>query len=328
MKTKLLSVVAAAFALTGCVCQKTECCSKTQCPKGLDGSWGARLQYSDNSAGHFIFTEGEGGETKAFVLLRWGSPMWCTDVKVEGNKFSLRHPYGWYVEGSVCGDRMFGKMATYGEDGKVNGEFMKLEGWRNPPIKPAKTSDAKFDKPINLLENGLDDWQALGKGRFCWSFKDGVLSNRVGKKPDGKWSGGACNLVTKRCDFYDFNLSYDVRVPKGANSGVYLRGRYEVQTIDSFGKDLDCHNMAAYYGRVTPAVAAEKPAGEWQHVDVTLYKRHLTVKLNGKTIIDNAPVTGITGGAIDACEFIAGPLYLQGDHTDADYRNMYLRKAL
>jgi hypothetical protein len=82
--------------------------------------------------------------------------------------------------------------------------------------------------------------------------------------------------------------------------------------------------MAAFYGRITPAVAAEKPAGEWQHVDVTLYRRHVTIVLNGKTIIDNKPVEGITGGAIDANEFVPGPMYLQGDHSDADFKNMIL----
>ena len=86
--------------------------------------------------------------------------------------------------------------------------------------------------------------------------------------------------------------------------------------------------MAAYYGRVTPSVAAEKPAGEWQHVNVTLYRRHLTVILNGTKIIDNAEVTGVTGGALDANEFVAGPLYIQGDHADADYKNMILRPVV
>jgi hypothetical protein len=86
--------------------------------------------------------------------------------------------------------------------------------------------------------------------------------------------------------------------------------------------------MAAYYGRVTPLKAVEKKPGEWQHVSVTLYKRHLTVILNGTKIIDNAPVVGITGGAIDAKEFVPGPLYLQGDHSDADYKNMILRPAV
>ena len=166
------------------------------------------------------------------------------------------------------------------------------------------------------------------KAKFGWKFEDGILSNKLGLKPDGSWAGGGANLRTKRADFFDFALSYDVRVPKGSNSGVYLRGRYECQVVDSFGKPVDRHNMAAYYGRVTPSVAAEKAPGEWQHVDVTLYKRHLTVVLNGVKIIDNAPVTGVTGGAIDSNEFVPGPIYLQGDHSDADFKNMILRPAV
>lgn len=327
MKTKILSFAAVALALTGCVCQKKAC--SVDCSKTVIGSWGARLPFDNMYAGHFIFSEGESGAVEAAVLLRWSSPVRCTDVKIDEDRFFIRDPRGWRIEGRVCGDRIFGQIARYDRKGeKQLLPYQPFEAWRNPEVEPAKTSDAKFSEPINLLENGLDGWKTHGVGRFCWSFKDGVLSNRVGKKPDGKWIGGACNLMTKRSDFYDFNLNYDVRVPKGANSGVYLRGRYEIQTIDSYGKKLDCHHMGAYYGRATPVLAAEKPAGEWQNVDVTLYKRHLTVKLNGKTILDNVPVTGITGGAIDACEFVSGPLYIQGDHTDADYRNMYLRKAL
>ena len=99
--------------------------------------------------------------------------------------------------------------------------------------------------------------------------------------------------------------------------------------MKSYGQTEDrIHSMGTYYGRVAPSVAAEKPAGEWQHVNVTLYKRHITVILNGVRIIDNAPVVGITGGAVDANEFVPGFIYLQGDHSDADYKNMILRPAI
>lgn len=82
------------------------------------------------------------------------------------------------------------------------------------------------------------------------------------------------------------------------------------------------------FSTVARLKATRCPASEWQHVDVTLYKRHVTVILNGITIIDNEPVEGVTGGAIDANEFVPGPLYLQGDHSDADYKNMILRPGL
>ena len=319
---RLMIGIAAAAALAGCVtCEK--------CADPVVGNWSAKLPYDDMFAGSFIFSREADGTPKALVLLRWASPEWCADVKIEGSSFSLRHPYGYLCRGTVTGDRMVGELATCDKAGKAKEAFRPFTGWRNPPIGSANTKDAKLGAPIDLLKDGLAGWKSMNeKAKFGWSFKDGVLSNALGLKPDGSWAGGGANLMTKRGDFYDFNLEYDVRVPKGSNSGVYLRGRYECQVVDSYGKPLDRHNMAAYYGRVTPSVAAEKPAGEWQHVGVTLYKRHITVVLNGKTIIDNAPVTGVTGGAIDANEFVPGPLYLQGDHSDADYRNMILRPVV
>jgi hypothetical protein len=97
-----------------------------------------------------------------------------------------------------------------------------------------------------------------------------------------------------------------------------------VQVFDSYGREVDSHNMGAVYSRITPAVAAEKPGGQWQGLDITLCDRHVTVKLNGKTIIDNQPVYGPTGGAIIADVFKPGPIYLQGDHGKVSYRNMVL----
>jgi len=324
---KKIMIPLAAAVLGGCC---SLCCNdkKCGCDDPVMGNWGARLPFAEMNSGHLIFERGDDGAAKAVVLLRWGSPVPCTEVKVDGNEFSFYHPYGYFVKGRVCGEKMYGELAVW--DGKkLTTPLERFQAWKNPPIKPASTKDAKLGEPIDLLKDGLDGWKAMETtGKFGWKFKDGVLSNTLGLKPDGSWAGGGINLMSKRCDFYDFNLEYDVRVPKNSNSGVYLRGRYECQVIDSYGKKVDEHNMAAYYGRVCPKVAAEKKPGEWQHVSVTLYKRHITVVLNGTTIIEDAPVVGITGGAIDACEFVPGPIYLQGDHSDADYKNMILRPAL
>jgi len=131
------------------------------------------------------------------------------------------------------------------------------------------------------------------------------------------------NLRTEK-EFEDFNLKLEVNVPPGNNSGVYLRGMYEIQVVDSYKKELDPHNMGAVYSRIKPVVAAEKPAGEWQSLDITLCDRHATVILNGVKIIDNQPIYGPTGGAIKSDVFAAGPIYLQGDHGKVSYRNMVL----
>jgi hypothetical protein len=82
--------------------------------------------------------------------------------------------------------------------------------------------------------------------------------------------------------------------------------------------------MGAVYSRITPTISAEKPPGTWQTLDITLLDRHVTVILNGKTIIDNQPLLGCTGGALWSDEFRRGPIYLQGDHSAVKYRNIVL----
>jgi hypothetical protein len=117
-------------------------------------------------------------------------------------------------------------------------------------------------------------------------------------------------------------------VPARSNSGVYLRGIYEVQVLDSFGKALDSHNMGAIFSRIAPTVAAEKPAGQWQTLELTLVDRHVTVLLNGTKIIDNQPLAGCTGGALWSDEFRPGPIYLQGDHGAVSFRNLVVRPVV
>lgn len=293
------------------------------------GNWGLKLDgYPRYTAGHLIVERGEDGTPRTQLLWRYSSPLAGEEVEVNGDKAKFIFPKsgGFYVEVKADGDALTGEAYKL-KDGKRE-HLSNIVGWRNPPIEYASTDDAILGEPIDLLKDGLDGWETMNdQAKFGWKFKDGVLSNELGKKADGTWAGGGANLKTKRNDFYDFNLEFDVRVPKDSNSGVYLRGLYEIQVVDSFGKTNDVHSMASYYGRVAPSKSAEKPAGEWQHVSATIYRRHLTVELNGQRIIDNAPVVGITGGAFDAHEQVEGPLYLQGDHSDADYRNMILRKA-
>lgn len=338
MNAKLMMVGSvAAVLLAGCCCCGDKCCMKDRKASGpltvdpVIGNWGAKLPYDSMSAGSLIFSRTEEGVAKAFVLWRWGSPEWCADVKISGNEFSLKHPYGQLIRGKACGEKLCAEIAPCDKKtGERKGEWQKFCGWRISPACPfVSTKDAKFGEPIDLLKDGLKGWKSMNeKAKFGWSFKDGILSNKLGLKPDGSWAGGGANLMSLRDDFKDFNLEYDVRVPKRSNSGVYLRGRFECQVVDSYQQPVNRHNMAAYYGRVTPITAAEKAPGEWQHVSVTLYKRHLSVVLNGTTIIEDAEITGVTGGAIDADVEAAGPIYLQGDHSDADFKNMILRPAI
>jgi len=233
----------------------------------------------------------------------------------------------WYVC-TVDGDAMtiVEHKARNNGRGVVTREFM---GTKNPPLPPAPDlSDVTFGEPIELF-NGEDltGWKLTNPNATNgWSAVEGVLVNNPVQK-DGEPSVHYGNLRTVD-EFEDFNLRMDVKVPEDGNSGVYLRGIYEVQVLDSYGEPADSHHMGAVYSRITPSTTAEKPAGEWQTLDITLVDRHITVKLNGSTIIDNAPLEGITGGALTADEFSPGPIYLQGDHTGVSYKNIVLRPVV
>ena len=199
-------------------------------------------------------------------------------------------------------------------------------GKRIPPLPPKPNlSNVKYGEPIVLFDGtNLDGWKLTNPGQTNgWSVKDGVLVNRPIQQK-GKRHVSYGNLRTVADEFEDFNLKLEVNVPRRGNSGIYLRGIYEVQVSDTYGKNLDSHNMGGIYSRITPVVNAEKPAGQWQTMNITLLDRHVTVELNGKVIIDNEPLLGCTGGALWSDEFRPGPIYLQGDHTAVNYRNIVL----
>jgi hypothetical protein len=212
---------------------------------------------------------------------------------------------------------------------RENGEGIRREeftGKRQPPLPPAPDlSQVKFGAAITLL-NGKDltGWRLTDPNAVNgWSAKDGLLVNDPVQE-SGKPHKNYGNLRTDR-EFADFNLKLETRLAKGGNSGIYLRGIYEVQVADTFGRGLDSHNMGGIYSRIKPTVAAEKPAGEWQTFDITLVNRHVTVILNGQKIVDNQPLLGCTGGALWSDVLRPGPIYLQGDHTGIEYRNIVIR---
>ena len=153
-------------------------------------------------------------------------------------------------------------------------------------------------------------------GENQWVAKSGVLSS----------PHSGANLVTDNT-FTDFKLHIEFKIPKGSNSGVYLRGRYEVQVADSKGLEPLKDQLGAIYGFIAPSEMVAKAAGEWQTYDITLVGRMVTVVANGITVICSQEIPGITGGAIDSKEGEPGPLMIQGDHGPVEYRNIMITTA-
>lgn len=281
----------------------------------------------------WLGVEEKGGALSSSILWGGGSVVPAAGTKIEGDKLTVTREHK-NKEGKVTtetitatlsGDEMKLSTVKHNPEGKQMGEPAEFTGRRIAPLPPKPDlATVKLGPPVQLF-NGKDltGWRLLKEADNGWSVADGVLMNRVVKEK-GKHFG---NLRTD-AEFEDFNLKTEVRTQEGSNSGIYLRGIYEVQIMESFGKPVDSHHMGALYSRITPKTAAEKPVGEWQTLDITLVNRHLTVILNGATIIDNEPVLGCTGGAMTSDETKPGPIYLQGDHTNIDYRNMVLRPVV
>jgi hypothetical protein len=245
--------------------------------------------------------------------------------KVDENKIPLKSQViTEWLEIIRKGEKIDGILLSPRSDGKGVDSTLFV-GTKLPPPPPAPDlKSLKFGKP-EILFNGKDltGWRLINeKQKNGFSVVDGELSNNPAQV-EGQPHVSYGNLRTDKV-FEDFNLKIEVNVPEGSNSGIYLRGMYEIQVLDSYKKGLDPHNMGAVYSRITPVVSAEKPAGTWQSLDITLCDRHITVILNGTTIIDNQPVYGPTGGAMISDVFSPGPIYLQGDHGTVRYRNIVL----
>jgi len=184
-----------------------------------------------------------------------------------------------------------------------------------------RNTSVEWGEPVRLFDGKtLTGWKARHPERNGWKGTGGILINKT----------PSSDLITEP-KFEDFKLHAEVNVPKNGNSGIYLRGRYEVQVEDilgssesSGGPHLDNVHMAGIYGFLAPMANVAKKAGDWQAFDITLVGRKVTVVLNGKTVIDNQEIPGITGGALDSNEATPGPIFLQGDHTNISYRNIVI----
>ena len=206
------------------------------------------------------------------------------------------------------------------KNGKLEGTFQsgdaRLEwtGARAPAIKDADDGSWHEGKPVDLFNHrDVSNWHGMtadaSKG---WSAEGGVL----------KGNGAATDLISND-KFWNFKLHVEYRTPEHSNSGIGLRGRYEVQILEDHGRPLDRHSNAALYSRIVPTENVTKPAGEWQTYDIRLVGRHVTVTLNGKTVTQGV-IDGLTAIACDADEGVPGPIMLQGDHGPVEFRSIVL----
>jgi hypothetical protein len=197
----------------------------------------------------------------------------------------------------------------------------RITGEHAPALKRKMPSQWSAPEP---LFNGKDlsGWGSDRAGENNWKVEEGVLANL---------KAGANLLSTRTLD--DFKLHADFNCPRGCNSGIFLRGRYELQieyaAPGTTSKTDSTKTMGSIFGFLAPVSTIPPTPGEWETLDVTLVGRLVTVVRDGTPIFDNKQIPGITGGALDSHEGTPGPIYLQGDSTDGvRYRNIAIAVPL
>ncbi|CAN5484666.1 DUF1080 domain-containing protein [soil metagenome] len=281
------------------------------------GRWDLTIDKGGKSLPSWLEVQKSGTHTLiGRFVYAFGSARPISEVKVNDGKYSFSIPPQW-EEGNrnmdfqfdVDGDKITGTMVY------TDGITYNWTGVRAPSL--ARSKSPVWGVPVKLF-NGKNTkgWHTDGKNQ--WIAEGGIL-----RSPH---SGS--NLITDK-KFTDFKLHIEFKYPQGSNSGVYLRARYELQIIDTKSGEPEPINnqFSAIYGFLPPNTMTAKNPGEWQSYDITLVGRMVTIVANGKMVICNQVIPGITGGAIDSKEGEPGPILIQGDHGPIDYRNIVITPA-
>ncbi len=292
--------------------------TSTNSAKPFLGPWDLTLKSPDKELPSWLELTLEGGELKAHFVGRWGNARPLPRAEITGGKLTFVSPKkdegskeDLVFEGKLSGKRLVG--TVNGPDGAT----WSWTGERAPSLK--RTGSPKWGKPAQIF-NGKDltGWTPdKPNAQPQWTVVDGTLVS-PGHGPE----------LINTSKFRDFKLHIEFNCGAGANSGVYLRGRYEVQVEDNSIQEPPSHHTGGVYGFIAPDPEQPRKPGEWQSFDITLVGRTITVEQNGKTIIDHKEIPGITGGALDSHEELPGPIYLQGSEDGhVAYRNIVLTPA-
>jgi hypothetical protein len=188
---------------------------------------------------------------------------------------------------------------------------------------PSRGADEKAGPKDNMpppgfqaLFNGKDltNWKASDKDKEHWKVVDGVIAY------DGKTN----NLKTEK-NYRNYILHVDWKITPKGDSGIYLRGRPQIQIWDEpkegsggVWNDIDPKTGK----RNMPTKIMDKKPGEWNHFEITLEKGDLvTVIFNGEKVVDKFLMKG---GGKELPK--TGPIELQHHGTPLWFKNIYIKE--
>jgi len=275
------------------------------------GRWDLTIKTATDSYPDWLELSNKDGKLDAYIQPRSGGATHAAEAKLDGSKLVITMRAGrggpaptWEL--TAAGDKLTGSIK------RDDAAIAQIAGVRAPTMNRPMPKAWTDPEPI-FNGKDLTGWQPIGNAENHWVAKDGDLLN-VTK---------GANLRTTRT-FDDFKLHIEYNCPEAGNSGIYLRGRYEVQVeYEPEGTEDPYHSMGAIYSFVAPTVKLPRKAGQWESFDITLVGRRVTIVRDGTKTVDNQEIPGITGGALDSNEGEPGPFYIQGDHTGGmRYRNI------
>lgn len=298
------------------------------------GVWNITGTGQDAGNIYWLEVKETAGKLSGLFLNRTGHAMPLAVIKVQGEELIFQggtadKPSGPEYHATVANGRLLGwhtvaqraPQAPAGAGAATSAApaapTQRTVSWSgiHPPVWPAANANGKheYGAPVVLYDVTMKDKSPADlfdvqntRSPINWLIEDGLLTN---KAPGGN------NIISKQ-KFSNFKVLVEYKLEPKSNSGIYLRGRYELQVLDDL-KDTTTEKFltqAAIYGRTAPAKLASKAPGEWQSIEAVLVGNRVTVTLNGQKVHDNVAIIGVTGGTLDNDELAPGPLMIQGDH--------------
>lgn len=282
------------------------------------GRWDLSLKAEKGELPSWIEVSEEHGHLKVVMVGVTDHATELKKVDFKDGEISFLSPKGeeGFNEDTLFTGRLTGGQLV-GTTSSPNGTSWHWTGRRAPTLK--RNVAPKWGKPITLF-NGKDfnGWRFSETGLAPhWTVEDGTLVNH----------GNGADIITTS-KFEDFKLHLEFECGPKSNSGVYLRGRYEVQIETDSAAEPPSHHTGGVYGFLAPMPELPRKAGVWQSFDITFVGRTVTIVQNGQTVIDRREIPGITGGALDSHEESPGPIYLQGSEAGrVAFRNIEITAA-
>ena len=281
------------------------------------GRWDLTVRTPTRERPSWIEISDDHGRIEGLMVGIWGHATPTGEIRIDRGEIELAVPRD---EGFPDGTQLHGRLIGRRLVGTATAPDGASWPWSGHPAPTLERKGAtQWGKPFRLFD---------GKDLAGWTFADPTQASGWGVEGGTLVKRGRGSEIVTTSKFRDFKLHVEFNCGQMANSGVYLRGRYEVQIETNAAQEPPNRRMGSIYGFIAPQPALARTPDVWKSYDITLVGRTVTVVADGRTIIDHREIPGVTGGALDTDEGSPGPIYLQGaEDGRVAFRNIVITPA-